>query len=258
MQTWQIASLGFFAYVALVGVLPRRRRVPRPGRLLAASAAGLAFSATIAWVPYDPVLHDWIAPPIALLFGYWASGLLFVAPIPAQERLLGSIDERLGILCTARRFPAPLAALLETAYVGVYPIVPIALALQHFFLPHSDPARFWAVVLVTDYMCFGVLPWVQTRPPRALEPVAPWDSAVRRFNRQLLSTASIQMNTFPSGHAAEALAVALLLIGAPWPIVLVMFGVALAISAGAVYGRYHYAADALAGWVVAVGVWLAL
>jgi hypothetical protein len=31
---------------------------------------------------------------------------------------------------------------------------------------------------------------------------------------------------------------------------------ALAISAGAVFGRYHFAADILAGWAVAVVVWL--
>jgi membrane-associated phospholipid phosphatase len=31
---------------------------------------------------------------------------------------------------------------------------------------------------------------------------------------------------------------------------------ALAISAGAVLGRYHYAADVLAGWLVALVVWL--
>ena len=30
---------------------------------------------------------------------------------------------------------------------------------------------------------------------------------------------------------------------------------ALAISAGAVLGRYHYAADAIAGWAVALGVY---
>jgi len=35
-----------------------------------------------------------------------------------------------------------------------------------------------------------------------------------------------------------------------------MFVSALAISAGAVLGRYHYALDALAGWLVAVVVWL--
>jgi len=30
------------------------------------------------------------------------------------------------------------------------------------------------------------------------------------------------------------------------------------VSAGAVLGRYHYAADAVAGWVVAAAVWVAL
>ena len=30
---------------------------------------------------------------------------------------------------------------------------------------------------------------------------------------------------------------------------------AAAISAGAVFGRYHYAVDAVAGWVVALTVW---
>ncbi len=66
------------------------------------------------------------------------------------------------------------------------------------------------------------------------------------------------MNTFPSGHAAEALAAALLVLGAPLPIVLLMFVNAVAVSAAAVLGRYHYAADALAGWAVALIVWLAV
>jgi hypothetical protein len=35
-----------------------------------------------------------------------------------------------------------------------------------------------------------------------------------------------------------------------------MFLIAAAISAGAVFGRYHYAVDAFAGWAVAVVVWL--
>jgi membrane-associated phospholipid phosphatase len=99
---------------------------------------------------------------------------------------------------------------------------------------------------------------VQTRPPRALEAADPWLSPIRRFNLRLLGAASIQANTFPSGHAAEALAAALLVIGAPVPLVAAMFSAALAISAGAVFGRYHYAADALAGWAVALAVWVAL
>jgi membrane-associated phospholipid phosphatase len=78
---------------------------------------------------------------------------------------------------------------------------------------------------------------------------------VRALNLRILGAASVKVNTFPSGHAAEALAVTLLVLGAPWFVVLPMAFVALAISAGAVFGRYHYALDALAGWLVAVAVW---
>jgi membrane-associated phospholipid phosphatase len=63
------------------------------------------------------------------------------------------------------------------------------------------------------------------------------------------------VNTFPSGHAAEALAAALLCLDAPAPVAAWMFFNAAAISAGAVFGRYHYAADALAGWLVALLVY---
>ena len=73
---------------------------------------------------------------------------------------------------------------------------------------------------------------------------------------RLVGAASIQVNTFPSGHAAEALAAALLVTGAPLPVVIVMWLNAVAVSAAAVLGRYHYAADALAGWAVAFLVWL--
>src|SRR5204862_471795 len=50
----------------------------------------------------------------------------------------------------------------------------------------------------------------------------------------------------------------LLLLGGSGPLVAFMFVAALAVSAGAVFGRYHYAADALAGWAVAVIVYYAL
>ncbi len=102
-----------------------------------------------------------------------------------------------------------------------------------------------------------MLPWVQTRPPRALEAGDPWPSSFRALNLRLLGATSIQVNTFPSGHAAEALTAALLVLGAPAGIMVLMFVAALAVSAGAVLGRYHYLADALAGWGVAAGVfWL--
>jgi membrane-associated phospholipid phosphatase len=144
------------------------------------------------------------------------------------------------------------------SYAGVYPLVPIALAVHLAYVANADASTFWTVVLVTDYICFGTMPWIQARPPRAIEPDAPWRSRVRPFNRGLLHAASIQVNTFPSGHAAEAFAAALLVIGAPTALVALMFVAAIAVSAGAVLGRYHYALDAILGWAVAVAVWVAV
>jgi membrane-associated phospholipid phosphatase len=261
MHLWQAGGAAFFVYIILVALLRRSRQAPGESarkRLLTGAACGLAATAAAFLSPPGSVLADWIWPPLVLLVAYWSSGLLFVAPIPAQERALVWLDERLAIRDAARHTPRVIAELLEGAYVGIYPLVPAALVVHLVWSPNPDPARFWSVVLLTDFICFGVLPWVQTRPPRALEPGDPWNSRIRQFNVRLLGATSIQANTFPSGHAAEALAAALLSLDAPAPVVAFMFVAACAVAAGAVFGRYHYAADALAGWAVALVVWLAI
>ena len=243
----------FFVFTAVAGVLSPRRPA-RVYQLFAGVVAGVAFTWMVATLPDNLVVHDWIAPPIALLLGYWTSGMLYAGPVVTQERALLDLDRRLGVSEAARRSPRALAALLEGAYAAIYPVIPCALVLHLLLVPSASAEFFWNVVLITDYVCFAGLAFVQTRPPRSIDPGEHWQAPVRSFNLQMLGAASIQVNTFPSGHAAEALAAACLMIGAPWPIVVVMFVVALAISAGAVLGRYHYAAGAIAGWAVAVVV----
>ena len=259
MELWQTAGVVFFVYVILVV----RIRPPGPGptavgRVLAGAIIGLLllFASTIA--TQSLVLKHWIWPPAVLLVAYWTSGLLFVAPNVSQERALCWLDDRLAIRDVSRRTPRAVAEVLEAAYAGVYLLIPLALLINFRYSPSPDPGTFWSVVLITDFVCFGVLPWVQTRPPRALEDAEPWASSLRRFNLRVLGATSIQVNTFPSGHAAEGLAAALLVLAAPAGIVFAMLFAALAVSAGAVLGRYHYLADALAGWVVAVMVYLLL
>jgi membrane-associated phospholipid phosphatase len=255
MHLWQLASGAFFLYVALVALLRRPRR--QSVKAVAGAAAGLLV--VLASLAIDtPILAGWIWPPALLLIAYWSSGPLFVAPRSGHEAALRWLDDQLRVRDLATRTPRAIAEVLEAAYVGVYPLVLLALLLYLQFSPSPDSDRFWSVVLVTDFLCFAVLPWVQTRPPRALECGEPWQSSVRQFNLRLLGATSIQVNTFPSGHAAEGLAAFLLALAAPPGLVVAMLLAAVAVSAGAVLGRYHYLADALAGWVVAVGVFLAL
>ena len=80
----------------------------------------------------------------------------------------------------------------------------------------------------------------------------PSPGLIRGLNVRVLGVVSNQLNTFPSGHAAASLATALA-VGAPLPWAGLLFGLlALAIAIGSVVGRYHYAADALAGVAIAL------
>jgi hypothetical protein len=257
IHLWQAASLIFFCYIVLV-MLWRGPRGRAGWRVLAGSAVGISVVLFSAFIRQPPLLMDWIWPPLVFLVAYWSSGLLFVRPVAAQERCLFRCDEWLRIRRAAHRTPRIVAEMLEAAYSGVYVIIPIALALHLAFARNPDTPGFWATVLITDFVCFAMLPWVQTRPPRSLESGDPWSSSLRRFNLTLLGSTSIQVNTFPSGHAAEALAAVLLVLDAPLGIVAVMFVSAMAVASGAVLGRYHYFADVVAGWVVALGVWTIL
>ena len=257
MHTWSQASLLFFGYISLLALslpgLDRRKR-----RLALAGGAFGALVTVASQVAPNPILNDWVVPPALLLMAYWTSGLLYRAPMPAAERTLCRIDELLRVRSIAAATPRLVAELLELAYLAVYPVIPLALIIHVATSDVPDPSRFWTVILVTDYLCFGMLPWIQTRPPRALETEPPWSARFRAFNLRLLGKTSIQVNTFPSGHAAEALAALLLVLEAPPVLVGWMLINAGAISAAAVLGRYHFAADILVGWVVALVVWLAV
>ncbi len=257
MAGWSTASVPYFIFIACAAMLSRD--LPATSRALAAGSAVVGLALALAAALTDVFwLRSLILPPIVLLIAYRASGFLWRGPMFGMEAKLVAADHALGIPALVRRTPRIVSEFLEFAYVGVYPLIPIALALHLRYSPAPDADLFWTVVLVTDYVCFAMLPFIQTRPPRALETAHPWSARLRGLNLKILHHASIRMNTVPSGHAAEALAAALLVLAAPAPIVAAMFFAAAAISVGAVLGRYHYALDILAGWATALVVFTML
>ena len=258
LHSWEAASLAAFVYSALTAVfLPGVASAVRV-RAFGASMAGICITIASTLAPSNAIVHDWLLPPLLLFLFYWTTGLLFVAPMARLENTFVWIDAALNIRSWSSRAPVWLADTLELAYAGVFVLVPVALALYLCLGSAATADRFWTVILVTDFVCFGFLPWIQTRPPRALEAGEPWHSSLRSLNLGLLRATSVQVNTFPSGHAAEALAAALLVAALSPAVSLCMFLAALAVSAGAVFGRYHYAIDAFTGWFVAVAVWVLL
>jgi|SRR5689334_24405962 len=258
IRGWEAASLISFAYAAVTAGCRRAVSSAARGRALGTSIAGLVITIASILAPSRVVLHSWIVPPLLLFLFYWTTGLLFVAPMPRVEDVFMRIDRVLHIRRLSARTPQWCVEILESSYAGVYGLIPVALVLRLVLAPTPNTDRFWTVILVTDFVCFGMLPWIQTRPPRALEPDEPWQSSFRALNLKVLGAASVGVNTFPSGHAAEGLAAALLVASLSPAIFLVMVLAALSVSAGAVFGRYHYAIDAFAGWLVAFTVWLLL
>jgi hypothetical protein len=253
MPTWAVAGFVYFGYIVAVTLI-RPPRADARARALGWCGFGVAMCLLALWTS-SFWLRGGVLPVLTLLASYWSSGALWIRPMERLEQFLVEADERLRVPQIASAMPKLLVEFQEFSYAAVYPLIPLALAAHVMVSPAPDADRFWTVILVTDFICFGMLPWIQTRPPRALDPRPPWRSSFRAFNVRLLGETSIGFNTVPSGHAAEALAAALMMSTSPWPVSATLWIFAASIPAGAVFGRYHFALDAFAGWAVALVVW---
>ena len=261
---WQWIALGYLSYLAVVSLTRQefsRARLP----LAAAGAVAWLWWALSAPPGSDgaslgPVTQV-VLPAVVLVCGYWLSGLLFVRPDLRIERWLREVDDtilrRTGVLAWSRRAPAAIIDYLELSYLLVYVAVPAGAATLALTGHADQVARFWAVVLLAEFTCYGALPWIQTRPPRVLEDdaVRPQARLMRRLNLGVVGRVSIQANTVPSGHAAGALATALA-VGAAMPVAGAIFlALAVSIAVATVLGRYHYVVDSVTGVLVAVAAW---
>jgi membrane-associated phospholipid phosphatase len=257
MRTVEWIVVAYLAYVVVLAWLwPMRQRVRVIATLVAAADAAL-----IAWLSARTstaalVARDWL-PAAHILIGYRLSGPFFHAPMAPAEGWLVASDrwwfEVAGLRWFADRGPRVLLELLELAYTSAYVMVPLGFAIVHWAATPVDADRYWTAVVSAELVCYAMLPWLRARTPDALgDHVTIDDRAVtlRRLNRALQHHGSIRVTTIPSGHAAGALATALMA-GAFVPAALVpLLILALAIALGSVVGRYHYAIDALLGFAV--------
>lgn len=258
--SWQAVALGYVSYLAAVSFTRREFARARPALLLAAAVTWGIFL-LLGRAPLSPVLAV-IVPSVVLLAGYWLSGLLFVRPDLRIEQWLQWVDDRVlkrsGVITWFHRAPRAVEEFFELSYLLVYVAVPAG-ATTVVLSAHAEYVDwFWTVVMLAEFVCYGMLPWVQTRPPRVLESdtrITAGAGGVRRLNLRLVNQASIQVNTLPSGHAAGAFATAFAVMSiAPAAGGAFLF-LALSISTATVLGRYHYVVDTVLGALVAIVVW---
>jgi hypothetical protein len=253
-------------YAAYLLALLPFRPMPRPRRvklLLFAPALAIAFI-FVASLPASRVLgvvRTWL-PLLGMLVGYWLTGLYFVDPQAGLEARFEAFDRRvrvwLGAADLERNAPRAVLELLEACYLSCYIMVPAGmLAITLVGAGHAAEG-YLRIVLLAELGCFGMLPWIRTRPAWVLHPDSPLSTRrvlMRQISLAITRNASTCANTFPSGHAAGALAVALTVLPI-WPLAGAgFFALALGIIAGSVVGEYHYAGDALTGAAVGLAAW---
>jgi membrane-associated phospholipid phosphatase len=220
-------------------------------------------SQTALWTQ---IVRDWLPLPLILLAYKVVGWLALPHQSTALEQSWVRWDRLLlnewGLRRLIESLGPVLPGLLELSYLLVYAIPIYAAALFYFTQRTERLDDFYVLLLAGTLFAYALYPWFPSEPPRTAFPGEDMPSimtALRRVNLHLVNGYGIHTGVFPSGHAAAAFAAAFGIrrflpeqrvrgIG--------LLVLAALIAIATVYGRYHYAVDALAGFAVAYGALL--
>jgi membrane-associated phospholipid phosphatase len=231
--------------------------------------AGLV--ALYAWLLTRPdkrwreILRDWFPLSLTLL-GYQEMGW-FADPVKSHVLEASWIvwDRRLlheWYLRAAIELLGPLLPnLLELSYLLVYALSTFCMATLYLSGNRRHSDAFLVPYLLGLFLSYVQFPFWPSEPPRTLFAATDLpgvDSFFRWVNLTVLGHYGIHTSVFPSAHVSGAIAAALGLrgiLGGRRAIVRGLFVYAALVAVATVYGRYHYAVDALAGATVGVAAW---
>jgi membrane-associated phospholipid phosphatase len=259
---WVLIS--FFSYVTVLSALliPPALFIRAAATLVAITviliAVALAARSLKALVP----LRDFL--PIGLTLIAFREMELFIAPKYGTKLeaalqhwdlvLFGSWHFR-GII---ESFGRIVPDYLELCYVLVYGLPFLCVGLLYAIGQRSEIDRFYLIYLPGTLLAYALFPFFPSRPPR-LAFSGQWMPTIvtefRRLNLFILSKATIHTAVFPSAHVSSAFAAGWAFLLLLWPRVrlgMALIAYAISVSVATVYGRYHYAADVVAGFGVSV------
>jgi hypothetical protein len=158
-----------------------------------------------------------------------------------------------------------VAELLELSYAMDYVVVGGG-AIYAAAVGTDAVAHYWSPVLASELASFAPMPWLRSRPPRAVDPPSVAAAirakpptarrvAFRRLNTFILDGASIQANTLPSGHVSGAVAAALGIMAVDVVVGWWLMGAAGLIAVAAVAGRDPNLVACVSGAAVALMLW---
>jgi membrane-associated phospholipid phosphatase len=177
-----------------------------------------------------------------------------------DRRLLDDLHLRTALESAGALLPS----YFELCYFLVYGVAPVAIAILFVYHRRAGMPIFWLAYLAGTLGVYALFPFFPSEPPR----IAFHDSdlphvitVLRRLNLWILGGYGIHSSVFPSAHVSSAFSAAWGLRAAiperPWVArAFVIYGISVALAT--VYGRYHYAVDGVAGFVVSFLAVLAL
>lgn len=262
LRSSEWAILLYFTYAAAVGLaLPLRPPVGMVACVVNLNVVTgtilLAHMQRLRPTRFWSVLRDWYPLPLMLL-GYRQMGW-FALPKDNIELELSWVAWDRWLLNQARLKPAIeslgplLPGLLEICYSLVYALPAFSMAMLCVYGKRERMNALLNVLLPGFFLCYALFPFFPSEPPRTVFPgqdFPGFQTPFRRFNWALLGGYGIHTSVFPSAHVAGAFSAAFGMMRAlpekKWVgrFLLVM---AILISTSTIYGRYHYAVDAVAG-----------
>jgi membrane-associated phospholipid phosphatase len=223
---WPIVAAHAIGVVAVVGVLPRLPDLPRD------------------WIPVAlvPLLYL----EVGLINQFITTGFHDAAILSLEHDVFGrSLTDALRGTLPWR----PLAGYFEFGYLAFYALLPMLGIALYRNGDTRDYRRMLGTVLTTFYICFLCF---------VCFPVAgPWYARAHSdgLTDMLLTHGSSKGAAFPSSHVAAAVVIWLFAWRYHRRVFWAMAAIVPALVFGTVYGGYHYGVDALAGLVLAVGVY---
>jgi membrane-associated phospholipid phosphatase len=217
-----------------------------------AGAHAKIFSILRDWVPVALILvayreMDWFSAsprnlPLELGWVHWDRSMLYQGGL---QRMI----ESLGLV-------GPLY--LELCYALVYAVAPFVVGILYLEHRRERVNEVLFPYLLGTLLAYALFPYFPSDPPRVAfggTDLPNVSSVVRKLNLWLVGDYGIHSSVFPSAHVSSAFSAAWALFAylperrrIGWLVLVYAVSVALA----TIYGRYHYAADVVAGLVVSL------
>lgn len=141
---------------------------------------------------------------------------------------------------------------LEFSYLFVYAVPVLTTVVFYWRGARERLDDGYSILLFGTLTTYALYPYFPSEPPRAVFPLddLPLNGVIRALNLRILGQYGIHMSVFPSGHSAAAFSAAFavmkLIPESKWT-GRAFLALAVSIAVATVYGRYHYAVDAVAG-----------